>query len=41
MEADDLSDCDPESQAGVCAVPDVTVVPVSPPPLVFFGLGIC
>ena len=29
MKADDLSDCDPESWAGVCAVPDVTVVLVS------------
>ena len=30
MEADDLSDCDPETWTGAHAVPHVTMVPVSP-----------
>ena len=40
VKADDLSDCDPEYWAGVCAVPDVTVVLVSPSSDVTECLGV-
>ena len=43
-EPDRLSDCDPETWTNVCAVPDVSVVPVSPHSVVrkyFHSFGIC
>ena len=40
VEADDLSDCDLQSWARVCAVPDVTVVPVFPSSVLLRVLGV-